>query len=166
MGQRSGSNEGNRNYTLKNNMPYYAPNNYEQTLKFALASDVTTTSASFVTLFTTPSFTTSGGNLIITAEICNSNSAAAGYSNRFQILLDGATITNDPGSPAGGHDGGSLASGNIPTMTSITSLATSVAGGSHTITIQWSRTGGTARCNASTGTNGESCRIKVQEVWT
>lgn len=143
------------------NVPYYPPDNLVQSGSIALATNITIASTTMTTILTL-SPTTYGGRLIIRAFITSSNSAAANIANLFQIQLDGTTVA-DGGS---GLDGGALSTGQEPINTAMSSgVITPVAGGPHTITLQWSTAGNTARINAASKTNGESAVLEFQEVY-
>lgn len=143
--------------------PYYQVDNLVQTGSIAGSTNITTTSGTFATILTL-SITSYGGTLRMHAIICSSNNNTA-IQNQFRIQLNGATINTGSVSSDGG--GGGLAPGptaQLPWSCSMFGTSTP-AGGAQTITLQWATTGGTARINASTGTNGESCVLFFEEVY-
>lgn len=141
-------------------MPLFPLDNLVQTASVSLTSNITTASTTYSTILTL-SMTTTGGNLIYLASTTSSNSGNPAV-NLFRIQLDGITVA----SASTGWDGGSLSATSIQGTCGITNQSTSVTAGSHTITLQWARTAGTARINGSTGTNNEQAIMIVAETYT
>lgn len=137
-------------------MPIFNPPQLVQTAIAKLGSNITSTGA-FGTILTI-TITTTGGSIVSHATATSSNSANPAV-NEFRIQIDGSTVATG----SSGWDGGSLSATSIQTSVALLG-ATAIAAGSHTITLQWTTTAGTGRINGSTGTNGESAVLYVEEV--
>lgn len=140
-------------------MPLHNPSNLVQTISTKLASNITKSNNGNTTILTI-NITTDGGNLITMASATSSNSSTTAV-NLFQISLDGKAITF----AGAGNDGGALSGSNIQHTCFLLGYSTGVSAGSHTITLDWARSTGTARINASSGTNDEQAVLSVIETW-
>lgn len=110
-----------------------------------LATDATTTSASFVDLLSS-TFTVGGAVTAQTLGVATISTSLAAVV-AFQFLLDGTAV----GVP---HDLTVALGASVPIMLLVPSMALSA--GSHTLKLQWKTTLGTARCRPVTANEGAS----------
>lgn len=135
-----------------------------RTINLPLATNVTTTSATFAAVTgMSQSITTSGNtSLVISLTGSTSNSAASNYVSQYEVLLDGATTVC---TAASGFQGGTLSTGQIPTSLSCTGKTANIAAPTtHTVSVSWLTSGGTLRCNGASATNSESMNLQIMET--
>lgn len=140
-------------------MPIFYPDTVIQTQHISLESDITIASTTFQTALSID-INTAGGNLIITFTGSTSNTGSTNQ-NRFRIQLDGATIQ---GGSVNTGDGGLVSTPGGAVAVVLSTRITNVSIGSHTITVQWACSGGTARIRPIAAPVEEFGHLRVEEV--
>lgn len=143
---------------LSANASYVPP--ISQTKTTVLGADSTTTSASFVTLYSTTMTVKAGASIKVQGYLTGSNSGTVNSANQVQIQVNGVTVAHGTASP----DGGTLSAANAPFTIAIVGKSAALAAGTYTIAVQWATASGTLRCNALTGTQGENSQF-IAEEW-
>ncbi len=123
-----------------------------QTVFEKLLTDRTTTSSTFITLFSTTLTTQSPSNYLLIAAQISCSQSSSNNSVWCRLKVDSTVY----GSSSSANGGGSL---------SILERVTGLANGLHTISVEYRvSSGGTARIRPSTFPNSESAQILISEV--
>lgn len=127
-----------------------------QTSFVKLASDITTTSTTFVDMTgITLTLTTVGGDLLVNFSFSISNTNANRLLN-VRVMLDGVTQ---------GGASTRITAVDAPGSGAIVLRLTGVSAGSHTVKVQWMTASATAQCRPVTGAiDGEHANLLVQEI--